>query len=145
MQPELQSWTMIFKHVLKVKKAKTIVMFDGFEPRRCEDIKGIVAPEIGPKSFGTFEKQAPGPRPQLRKWCTFHCIYCFPLNYSIDFYLSNKSSFIYWIALSKLLTTRRKIIGSINFNSKINTIIHQIIILHYYIFQELCMCCDWLI
>ena len=58
MQPELQSWTMIFKHVLKVKKAKTIVMFDGFEPRRCEDIKGIVAPEIGPKSFpvGRFSK-----------------------------------------------------------------------------------------
>ena len=30
------------------------------EPCRCEDIKGIVAPEIGPKSFGTFEKQAIG-------------------------------------------------------------------------------------
>ena len=34
--------------------------FDGSEPRRCEDIKGIVAPEIGPKSYETFEKQAPG-------------------------------------------------------------------------------------
>ena len=34
-------------------------MFDGFEPRRCEDIKGIVAPEIGTKSFGTSEKQVP--------------------------------------------------------------------------------------
>ena len=33
---------------------------DGLEPRRCEDIKGIVAPEIGPKSFGTFKIQAPG-------------------------------------------------------------------------------------
>ena len=33
--------------------------FDGLEPRRCEDIKEIVAPEINPKSFGTFEKQAP--------------------------------------------------------------------------------------
>ena len=32
--------------------------FDGLEPRRCEDIKKIVAPEIGPKSFETFEKQA---------------------------------------------------------------------------------------
>ena len=31
--------------------------FDGLEPRRCEDIKKIVAPEIGPKSFETFEKQ----------------------------------------------------------------------------------------
>ena len=52
MQPELQSGTMIFKHVLKVRKAKRIAMFDGFEPRRCEDIKGIVAP-------GTYEKQVP--------------------------------------------------------------------------------------
>ena len=32
--------------------------FDNLEPRCCEDIKGIVAPEIGPKSFGTFERQA---------------------------------------------------------------------------------------
>ena len=37
-----------------------IAKFDGLGPRRCEDIKGIVAPEIGPKSFGTFDKQAPG-------------------------------------------------------------------------------------
>ena len=29
------------------------------EPQRCEDIKGIAAPERDPKSFGTFEKQAP--------------------------------------------------------------------------------------
>ena len=40
-------------------KTKRIANFDGLEPRRCEDIKGIVAPEIGPKGFGTFEKQAP--------------------------------------------------------------------------------------
>ena len=33
--------------------------FEGLEPRRCENIKGIVAPEIGPKSFQTFEKHAP--------------------------------------------------------------------------------------
>ena len=43
------------------KKTKRIAKFDGFEPRRCEDVKGIVAPEIGPKSFGTFGKRAPGP------------------------------------------------------------------------------------
>ena len=36
-------------------------MFYGLEPRRCQEIKGIVAPERDPKSFGTFEKQAPGP------------------------------------------------------------------------------------
>ena len=34
--------------------------FDGLEPRRCEDITGILAPEIGPKSSGTFEKPVPG-------------------------------------------------------------------------------------
>ena len=30
--------------------------FDGLEPRRCEDIKGLLAFEKGPKSFGTLEK-----------------------------------------------------------------------------------------
>ena len=34
--------------------------FDGLEPRHCEDITGIMASEIGPKSFGTFKKQALG-------------------------------------------------------------------------------------
>ena len=37
-----------------------IAKFEGLEARRYEDIKAIVAPEIGPKSFGTFEKLAPG-------------------------------------------------------------------------------------
>ena len=36
-----------------------IAKSDGLEPRRCEHINGIVAPEIGAKSFGTFEKHAP--------------------------------------------------------------------------------------
>ena len=35
---------------------KMAAKFDGFEPRRCEDITGIVAPEIGPRNFWTFEK-----------------------------------------------------------------------------------------
>ena len=39
---------------------REIANFDGLEPRLCGDIKGIMAPEIGPQSFGTFEKQAPG-------------------------------------------------------------------------------------
>ena len=47
-------------HVFNIRKTKWIAKFEGLEPWRCEDIKGIVAPEIGPKSFGTFEKQAPG-------------------------------------------------------------------------------------
>ena len=33
---------------------------DALEPRRCEDIKGIAALEIGPRSSVTFEKQVPG-------------------------------------------------------------------------------------
>ena len=48
---------LIFKHVFNVRKTKGIAKFDGLEPRRYEDIKGIVAPEIGPKSFGTLEKR----------------------------------------------------------------------------------------
>ena len=41
-------------------KTKRIAKFDGLEPRRYEDTKGIVAPEIDPKSFGTSEKQSTG-------------------------------------------------------------------------------------
>ena len=51
---------LIFEHFFSVRKTKRTAKFDGLEPQRCEDIKGIVAPEIGPKSFGTFRKQAPG-------------------------------------------------------------------------------------
>ena len=45
------------------RKTKRIAKFDGFEPRRYEDIKAIKAPEIGAKSFGTFGTQAPGRSP----------------------------------------------------------------------------------
>ena len=51
---------LIFEHVLNRRKSKRIAKFDGLEPLRCEVIKGNVAPEIGPKSFGAFEKQASG-------------------------------------------------------------------------------------
>ena len=50
---------LIFLHVFNRRKIKRIAKFEGLEPRRCEDIKGIVAPERDPKSFGTFGKQAP--------------------------------------------------------------------------------------
>ena len=50
---------LIFLHVCNVRKAKRTAKFEGLEPRRCEDKKAIVAPEIGPKSFGTFEKLGP--------------------------------------------------------------------------------------
>ena len=52
---------MTFLHVFNIRKIKRIAKFESLEPRRCEDIKGIVAPERDPKSFETFEKQAPGP------------------------------------------------------------------------------------
>ena len=51
---------LIFLHAFNMRKIKRIAKFEGLEPRRCEDIKGIVVPDIGPKSFGTFKKQAPG-------------------------------------------------------------------------------------
>ena len=50
---------LIFYNVFNVRKIQRIAKFDGLEPRRCEDIKGIVATEIGPKNFGTFEKLSP--------------------------------------------------------------------------------------
>ena len=54
---------LIFLHVFNIRKTKRIAQFEGLEPRHCEDIKAVVAPGIGPKSFGTFEKQAPGCEP----------------------------------------------------------------------------------
>ena len=54
-----------FLQAFNIRKIKRIAKFEGLEPRRCEDIKGIVVPDIGPKSFGTFEKQAPGLRKLL--------------------------------------------------------------------------------
>ena len=56
---------LIFYHVFNVRNTKRIAKFDGLEPRRCEDIKpSIVALEIGPKSFGAFEKRAQDPSPE---------------------------------------------------------------------------------
>ena len=51
---------LIFLNVFNTRKTKRIAKFEGLEPRRCQGLEGIVAPDIGPKSFGTFEKQAPG-------------------------------------------------------------------------------------
>ena len=51
---------LIFLHVFNIRNTKRIAQFEGLEPRRCEDIKAVVAPGIGPKSFGTFDKQATG-------------------------------------------------------------------------------------
>ena len=37
---------LILQHVFNVRKTKRIAKFDGLEPRRCEDIKGIVAQKL---------------------------------------------------------------------------------------------------
>ena len=52
-----------------MRKSNRIAKFDGLEPRRCEDLQGIVAHEIGPKTFRTFEKQAIGPANIARHRC----------------------------------------------------------------------------
>ena len=36
---------LIFQNVFNVRKTKRIAKFDGLEPRRCEDIKGIMDPK----------------------------------------------------------------------------------------------------
>ena len=53
---------LIFSHVVKGIKTKIMAKFCGSRRLRFEDTKRIMSPEIRPKSFGTFEKQAPGAR-----------------------------------------------------------------------------------
>ena len=57
---------LIFCSVFNGRKTKKIAKFDGLELRRCEDMKGIVAPKIGPKCFGTQGfKSFPSPQRTL--------------------------------------------------------------------------------
>jgi len=51
---------LIFSHVVKGIKIKITAKFRASRRPRFEDTKRIMSPEIRPKSFGTFEKQAPG-------------------------------------------------------------------------------------
>ena len=55
---------MILRKTRRITKfdAKRITKFDGLGTRGCEDVKGTVSPEIGPKTFGTLEEQASGDR-----------------------------------------------------------------------------------
>ena len=46
-------------YVVKGMKMKTTAKFRALRRLRCTDTKRIISPEMGPKSFGTFEKQAP--------------------------------------------------------------------------------------
>jgi len=61
----LKSWSFNM-FLTERKKNKRIGKFDDSEPWCCEDIKQIVAPEIGAEGFGTFEnpklKYRPGAR-----------------------------------------------------------------------------------
>mgnify|MGYP000152759617 CR=1 FL=1 len=47
---------LIFQHVFNVnkKKKKRIAKLNCLKPWRCKDIKGIVAAEVDPRSFGNF-------------------------------------------------------------------------------------------
>ena len=51
---------LVFSYVVKGIKIKITAKFRASRRLRFEDAKRIVSPELRPKSFGTFEKQAPG-------------------------------------------------------------------------------------
>ena len=51
---------LIFSHVVKGIKIEITAKFRASRRLRFEDTKRIMSPEIRPKRFGTFEKQAPG-------------------------------------------------------------------------------------
>jgi len=51
---------LIFSHVVKGIKIKITAKFRASRRLRFEDTKRIMSPKIRLKSFGTFEKQAPG-------------------------------------------------------------------------------------
>ena len=50
----------VFAYVVKGIKINVNAKFCASRHLRFEDTKKIVSPEMRPKSFGTFEKQAPG-------------------------------------------------------------------------------------
>ena len=51
---------LVFSYVVKGIKIKITAKFRASRRLRFEDTKRIMSAEIRPKSFGTFEKQAPG-------------------------------------------------------------------------------------
>ena len=53
---------LVFSYVVKGIKINLTAKFRASRRFRFEDTKRIMLPEIRPKSFGTFEKQAPGTR-----------------------------------------------------------------------------------
>ena len=61
---------LVFSYVVKGIKTKITAKFRASRHLRFEDKKRIMSPEIRPKSFGTFEKQAPGFALSLVFWLT---------------------------------------------------------------------------
>ena len=55
-----ESLKLFFSYVLKGIKIKVTAKFRASRRVSFEDTRRIVSPEMRPKSFGTFEKQAPG-------------------------------------------------------------------------------------
>ena len=51
---------LVFSYVVKGIKIKITAKFRASRRLTFEDTKRILSPEMHPKSFGTFEKQAPG-------------------------------------------------------------------------------------
>ena len=56
---------LIFSYVVKGIKIKITAKFHASRRLRYEDTKRIVSSEMRSKSFGTFEKQAPEPKPNI--------------------------------------------------------------------------------
>ena len=54
------SVTLVLSYVVKGIKIKITAKFRASRRLRFEDTKRIMSPEMRPKSFGTFEKRAPG-------------------------------------------------------------------------------------
>ena len=59
--PPAYSVKLVFSCVVKGIKIKITAKFRASRRLRFEDTKRIMSPEIHTKSFGTFDKQAPGP------------------------------------------------------------------------------------
>ena len=64
---------LVFSYVVKGIKIKITAKFRASKRLRFEDTKRIMSPEIRPKSFGTFEKQAP--EHSKTRQMHYHCAY----------------------------------------------------------------------
>ena len=68
---------LVFSYVVKGIKIKITAKFRASMHLRFEDTKRIMSPEMRPKSFGTFEKQAPGQARCLNAgYCNNACATC---------------------------------------------------------------------